>query len=436
VKRGGLTVLLITVGLSLLVILPQIGGFSHFKTVQDAASYIRMAEGNPDNVLLHHARRMFHPLVVGSLRWIAGTDIAFLIVGILSLFLFLWIVLTYLHLDWRYSFPACFGFVFLPYLFVLFHDLYLQTLFFLALSAVFWYLILKKRYLAGVSLLFLMGLTRDETVIIAAAFIVVILLKKQKDLTTKPAWLFSGAVLLTTGFGAFLTSFLTRSNTNLNKLSQLLFSVLRLPLFLFENLTGLQHWLDTYKVLPDYTHPPMFVFDLPAWFQKFSAIKQAGIYEWNLILPATLILLILSAFGTGPTILYFFWKKTKFKELRGSLALNAMLLFGCLIFVLSPALGPPVIRYFVNAWPLFFLVMPVLLKTLWTVDKGETRRILGIYFISSWFCVFTFLQLGLPFTLISILIEIPLHVYTWRRLNALFAGVKGRAFGSPLARGF
>jgi len=424
VKRGGLTVLFIAVGLSLLVILPQIGGFSHFKTTQDAGSYILMAQGNPDNVLLHHARRMFHPLVVGSLRWIAGTDIAFLIVGVLSLFLFLWIVLTYLHRDRTYSLPACFGFVFLPYLFILFHDLYVQTLFFLALSAVFWLLILKKRYLAGVSLLFLMGLTRDETVIIAAAFLAVILLKKQRDLTKRPAFLFSAAVLLTTAGGVFLTSFLTRSNTNINKLSQFLFSVLRLPLFLFTNLTGLQHWLDTYKVLPDYTHPPMVVFDLPAWFQKFSAIKQAGIYEWNLILPATLLLLILSAFGTGPTILYFFWKKTKFKELRGSLALNAMLLFGCLIFVLSPALGPPVLRYFVNAWPLFFLVMPVLLKTLWTVDKGETRRILGIYFISSWFCVFTFLRLGLPFTLISILIEIPLHVYTWRRLSALFAGVQ------------
>jgi hypothetical protein len=424
VKRGGLSVLLVAVGLSLLVILPQIGGFSHFKTTQDAGSYILMAEGNPDNVLLHHARRMFHPLVVGNLRWIAGTDIAFLIVGVLSLFLFLWIVLTYLHRDRTYSLPVCFGFVFLPYLFVLFHDLYLQTLFFLALSAVFWYLILKKRYLAGVLLLFLMSLTRDETVVIAAAFLAVILLKKQRDLEKTRSLLFSAAILMTTGAGAVLTSLLTRSNTNINRLSQFLFTAIRVPLFLFENLTGLQHWLDTYKVLPDYIHPPLVVFDLPAWVQKFSAIQQAGIYEWNLILPATLILLLLSAFGTGPTILYFLWKKTKFKELRGSLALNAMLLFGCLIFVLSPALGPPVIRYFVNAWPLFFLVMPVLLKTLWTVDKSETRRILGIYFISSWLCVFTFLRLGLMVMLVSILIEIPLHVYTWRRLNALFARVQ------------
>jgi hypothetical protein len=422
-KRDGLIVFLVAVGLSLLVILPQMGDFSRFKTTQDAGSYLQMADGNPDNVLLHHARRMLHPWVVGRLRWIAGTDIAFLIVGILSLLVFLWIVLTYLHLDQKYSLLACLGFIFLPYLFILFHDLYIQTLFFLALSAVFWRLILKKQYLAGVILLFLMSLTRDEAVVVVLAFLAVILLKKQRDLDRKPSLIFSAAILASTGGGAVLTTLLTQTNTNLNRLSQLLFTVMRVPLFLFENLTGLQHWLSTYQNLPYYTHPPLWVIDLPSWIQKISVIKQAGIYEWNLILPATLILLILSAFGTGPTILYFLWKRTKFKELKGSLALNAMLLYGGAIFVLSPALGPPVIRYFVNAWPLFFLVMPVLVRKLGTADRSETAKILGVYYLSGCLCVFTFLKLGLPVLIVSILIEIPLHIYTWRRLRAQWKNV-------------
>ena len=422
VKRDGQIVFLVAVGLSLLVILPQTGGFSRFKTTQDAGSYIQMAEGNPDNVLLHHARRMLHPWIVGKLCWIAGTDFAFLLVGILSLLVFLWIVLNYLHHDLKYSLPACLAFIFLPYLFILFHDLYLQTLFFLALSAVFWRLILKKRYLAGVILLFLMSLTRDEAVVVVLAFLAVILLKKQKDLGRKPALIFSTAVLTAAGSGAVLTTLLTQTNTNLNRLSQFLFTLIRVPLFLFENLTGFQHWLDTYKILPDYTHAPMVVFDLPAWVQKYSAIKQAGIYEWNILLPVTLALLILSAFGTGPTILFFLWKKTKFNELRDSLALNAMLVFGSLIFIMSPTLGPPVIRYFANAWPAFFLVMPVLLRKLWAAHRGEMTKILGIYYLSGCFCVFTFLNLGLIVLIISIAIEIPLHVYTWRRLQALTRG--------------
>jgi len=423
VKRDGLSILLVTVGLSLIVILPQIGGYSQFKSIDDARSYIQMAEGHTDNVLLHHARRVFHPWVVGRLRWIAGTDIAFLIIGVLSLFLFLWIVLTHLHKDLTYGLAACFGFVFLPYLFILFHDLYIQTLFFLALSAIFWLLILKKKYLAGVILLFPMSLTRDETVIIVAAFLAVILLKKQKDLARTPAFLFSAALLTTTGGGAVLSSLLTQGNTNINKMSQFMFSVLRLPLFFFENLTGLQHWLDTYKALPTYTHPPLVVFDMPSWSQKFSIIKQAGIYEWNLIIPAILALMLLSAFGTGPTILYFLWKKTRFRELRDSLALNVMLLSGGLIFFLSIALGPPAIRYFVNAWPLFFLVMPVLLKNLWNSEKNEMSKILGVYFVSGWLCLPIVFRLGLAVILVSILIEVALHVYTWRRLDALFARV-------------
>jgi hypothetical protein len=188
VKRDGLSVLLVAVGLFPIVILPQIGGYSQFKTTQDAGSYIQMAEGHPDNVLLHHARRMFHPWVVGRLRWIAGTDIAFLIVGVLSLFLFLWIVLTHLHRDRRYGLPASFGFVFLPYLFILFHDLYL-----LSSDALFPGPVRRllasgpeKKYLAGVILLLPMSLTRDEAVIIAAAFLAVIPLKKQKDLAKTP----------------------------------------------------------------------------------------------------------------------------------------------------------------------------------------------------------------------------------------------------------
>lgn|GEM_PF-2974219 len=419
-KRNGRLVFLYAVALSLLVILPQAGDFSSFKNTQDAGSYIRLAEGQPDGVLLHHARRMFHPWVVGNLRWIAGTDAAFIIVGILSLIVFLWIVLAYLHKDIALPLGAAFGFVFLPYLFILFHDLYLQTLFFLALSALFWLLILRKKYLAAVPLLFLMSLTRDEAVLIALVFLAVLLFRRPKDMSPRSAALFSAAVVAATGLGAFLTSFLTRANTNINRMSQMLFSALRLPLFLFENLTGLQHWLDTYKVLPDYTHPPMVAFDLPAWVQKFSAIRQFGFYEWNPVLPAWLVLLVLSAFGTGPTIVFCLWKRTKFRSLRGSLALSAMLLFGALVFVISPALGPPVLRYFANAWPLFFLVMPALLRPLWDVDRAGMTKILIIYFLSGWLGLLSVVRVWWVPAL-AVAAAIPLHILTWKQLTAVLA---------------
>ena len=129
-KRKRLLVILAVAGMSLLIILPEIGSFPDFKYTQDAKSYIRMAEGHPQDVLLHHARRMLHPWVVGQLRWIAGTDPAFLIVGILSLFVFLWVVTDRLFREQNYPLTACAGFIFLPYLFILFDDLYIQTLFF------------------------------------------------------------------------------------------------------------------------------------------------------------------------------------------------------------------------------------------------------------------------------------------------------------------
>ena len=279
---------------------------------------------------------------------------------------------------------------------------------------------MQKRYWLGVMLLFPMSLTRDETIIIAAALVAVIILKKQNDLPRKRAALFSAGMLATTGGGAVLASLLTRSNTNINHLSQFLFSVIRLPLFLIENLTGFRHWLSTYQALPEYTHPPMVSFDLPAWLHKISVIKQAGIYEWDPLYPAAFILLLLSAFGTGPTILYFLWKKTRLRDIRGSLALNAMLLFGGLVFVLAPTFGPPIIRYFVYAWPAFFLVLPVLLKKLWAAGPAEMRKLLLVYFLSGWLCAFTPRENGLLLMGIAIAVEIPFHIYTWRRLQAVF----------------
>lgn len=199
--------------LALLVAIPQLMNFYDFNKKGDASSYIAMAEGHPEGVLLHHARRILHPWVVGKLRFLVGTDRAFIIIGTLSLLIFLWINLRYLYNSRNFSLIASAALIFLPYLYVLHYEIYIQSLFFIALSSIYWLLVMKKRYLLSLTLLFLLFLTRDDTIIISLSFILIILLKKQRDLSKRTSYFFIAAIIAMAILGFSITTYLTRTNT-------------------------------------------------------------------------------------------------------------------------------------------------------------------------------------------------------------------------------
>ena len=264
----------------------------------------------------------------------------------------------------------CIALIFLPYLYDLFINLYLPTLFFLALSSIFWFVLIKKHYGLSLFILLLLVLTRDEAMIITMSLVIIFLLKKQKEIRRRYFSGFILGVLIVSILGLLLTTYATRSNTNLHKMSGPFFSVLRMPLFLIRNLTGFEHWVDTYRTLEPYTHEPLIRWDVPSCIRRISRIRQFGIYQWN---PRNIIntfWLILSVFGTGPTIILFFLKRKKIKEIvESSLSYMVIFTYSCLIMILSPSLGPPGIRYYINAWPLFFLLLPILIKQIIGIHK-------------------------------------------------------------------
>lgn len=106
--------------------------------------------------------------------------------------------------------------------------------------------------------------------------------------------------------------------------------------------------------------------------------------------------------------------------IKGSLAINVMLLFGCILFVMAPSVGPPRFRYYINAWPAFFLVMPIFLKKIQNSNKSEYMRIIACHLLAAWLIVFSFREIGLIPLFVLLLIEIVLHWYTWRRLLFVF----------------
>jgi hypothetical protein len=227
------------------------------------------------------------------------------------------------------------------------------------------------------------------------------------------------ATIIVGGLSVAIIAYNTRTNVNMHHIPDLLFLILRMPLFLMRNFTGFEHWVDTYQSLPFYTHQPLVVFEAPRWISSISSIRQIGIYEWNFVNITRTMKLILSLFGTAPTILFYFIRRKRSELISSSLPFNTILFSGCMLFILAPCLGPASYRYYINAWPVFFLIVPFLLDRVRKVDRKVFMMIMACYVFSAWLPVFPFKAAKLAFSVPLIIIEVILHGYTWHMLSVV-----------------
>ncbi len=415
-----LTILAIAACLTIVVVVLQIKDFPEFKKAPDAAHYITMAEGHSEKVILPYASRIFYPWVVGKLGCLLGTDASFLIVGTLSLFIFLAVVLWVLCYEVSLSFFMSTALIFIPGIFLLFYNLYRPNLFFCALSSIYFVLLIRKKYLISLFILFFLFLTREETVIIASVFILAMLINVLSKRDKKMAhWFYIFSAFIVGCLGYAITAYASRNNANIHHLPALFYLFFKFACFTMRSLTGFSQWVDTYRVIPIYTHPPLLVFDSPEWLRRISNIKEFGIYEWNVMEILNQLLPALAIFGTGPAILLYFIKKRGLKAIikSSSVAFNAILLYGITMFILAPFTGNDLFRFYFNAWPVFFLIVPFFLIQINRYDKKIFIRVMSCYVLSAWILAISFYAKGLLYSSVLIVIEIALYRYTWRTLS-------------------
>ncbi len=385
----------------------------------DGGRYTAIIEGRSKEVSMIFSRRVLHLWTVSKIRPFVGTDAAFLIVGKVSLFVFLLFVLTILHLNAGLPLIISISLIFFPYLFIIYKNLYVQTLFFIALSSIYWFLLIKKRYLSSFFMLFLLLLTRDEAIVILFCFTLAALLNIFLHPNVKKYYFYIIACGLMAGLSWLIIAHNMQNSINMHGMPCLLFYFLRIPFLGMQNLLGFTLWVDTYKNLWFYTHQPLIVFDAPRWLSSISFIKQIGIYEWNIKHVLQTLILILSTFGTAPTILLFLFKKKSLKITFEQMSFNTIIFSGCLIFILGPFSGLPLVRYYINAWPLFFVITPLFLREILQEETTIFLKVIITYILSGW------LLLALSFSLKEnnlilfslIIIEIILHLYTWNTLS-------------------
>ncbi|UCC95704.1 MAG: hypothetical protein JSW40_02875 [Candidatus Omnitrophota bacterium] len=417
-----LIILAIAAFLTLVVALSQFGNFSNFKHIPDAEHYIAMAKGESQKALMPYARRILHPWIVGKLGLFMNLDIAFFVVGTLSVFFFLYIVTTILFYDVKIPLSASIAFIYLPYLFYLYRSLYLPAIFFLCLTSLYWFLLLHRRYWISLLVLFLLLLAREEALVISVSFLLASIIHVAKNLRDRKWYIYISTAIIIIILSQIIMGNISASSMNTHNIPAVFSFFLRIPAYFFRNFLGLLHWVDTFPRKLGYVDEPILIFEAPHWLKAISSIKQWGIYKWDANCLIRTYIITLSVFGTGPIVVLFFLKRIGRKIIGKSVPINTILFSGCILFILSPVMGLDMIRYYVTAWPLFFILLPFLLKQIRNVDNAVYAKIIASYIICAWLLFlwwfpFEFNIPRLIFFLGLIMAEIGLYCYSWRLLS-------------------
>jgi len=394
-----------------------------FKNIPDAGSYIAMAEGSPEKVLVHHAKRILHPMIVGRLGLFIGIDRAFIGVGILSLFLLLFVTLTVLVSIFKIPLFHGICFLFAPMLLFAFENCYIQDLFYFSLLSVYFWLLIKERYIFSLLLLCFLFLTREVTIILAISSIIAGLIKMKTSNKQEHAISFILPTFLVSAATMGLLAYLTRNNTNMHNMSNTLFTLFRAPLFLIRNLTGIKHWVDGYASLPlcGYTHEPIFVVAAPGFIKSVSNISQIGIYEWAFADVLVTIFSMLTLFSIGPAIIFYFVRHKKIGLFARPYWFIVAYIYGLISFLLTPSMGPAGWRYLAYSWPLFWLILPFLIKEAYDHHNKGALKLVFCYGALSWaFYFFSLLPYPSIFIFASgVMIVIALHIFTYYLLKRI-----------------
>jgi len=336
----------------------------------DSVSYRKMAEGRMGEVVRPYANRVLHPLVVRGVEEVlqnVRTDpetFAFCIVAVASLV----IALTALaDLTPRLSAIPFAVLVACPTLCLYSVNIYLQDLFALALTALFFRALSAKRIVLSLLFLFLLQTARESTVVIVAALVIAAGVRRQWK------WVV-GAV------GAMVCAMMVvavvscDARPNIHSMGALTYLATKVIANGAENLFGVTVWSDTYaRQLPNYyPNAPLWKMALPGWV-PLGNMTSVGVYRWDASRPVEVAVILLSAFGVLPVLwARCGWGRLSFR--KWPLAIAVAGLTGLAFLLLSPFAGRTVERQIGYAWPLFWLALPFVVTRCASAGAERTTR--------------------------------------------------------------
>ena len=271
----------------LAIILESVIIFSHLniinnKLISDSEWYIDLATGNYHNVGKPFINRIVYPLVARIVVIFTGVDTknAFLALNIVSLLILLIslfiIIIPFISNKMLYA-----TIIFTPVLIDLYLNYCLPELFYAALLGVFFLLLRQGKLWASLVFLFLLFLTRENTIVLSLCTIVICFYKRQIQYATS---------VIVVSFAAMVAiSFISHyGQPNIHKLPEILYLALKIPINFISNFSGVIIWTNTLSLSEITAHTwhnnPIIQVALPKWL-CFGEVTSVGIYGFDIFRP-------------------------------------------------------------------------------------------------------------------------------------------------------
>ena len=351
------------------------------KLICDSEWYINLATGNYHDVVKPFINRIVYPFLARIVVLLTGVGAknAFLALNIVSLFVLLTalfiIVKPFIHNKLVYV-PI----IFTPVLFDLYQNYCLSELFYGALLGIFFILLRQGNLWGTLVLLFLLFLTRENTIILSIVTIIICFYKRQ----TK----YAALVIVVSGAAMAAISCISHyGQPNIHKLPEILYLALKIPVNFISNFTGVIIWTNTLSLSEVSAHTwinnPLIQVALPQWL-CFGDVTSVGIYGFDIFRPMNTFLVLLTSFGIGPVLLLLVIKinyRHIFNETPVWLLI--VMAYGIFSYFIGTSIGADVTRLIAYGWPAFWLVTPILMLKYYSLNW---RQIINLLIINSLLC--------------------------------------------------
>jgi len=346
--------------------------------IADSVDYRALAMGETNQVLGSIAGRILHPLTVRAVSLAAGVNIdrAFFIVDLTALAVLLltvgWIMKRTLG-SAVYLLPLLLTPVLVKDMFWLY---YCQDLFYAALLACFFVLLISDHLWLAVLLMFPLYLTRESTLLLAASVAGVAWLRSKR--------LLAGACGLVTVAGmAVARSFAARSLPNIHHMNEFAFLALKVPLDSMRNLMGIMLVPNELAGNAGFTCRPLAIIHLPTWLHV-GILTQFGVCSPDLLMPLRTLTYWLTFFGIAPAVLGVILVRVGKSALTKDVWLAIAVIYGISCYAIAPFVSLWLERDMAYAWPAFWLAAPVLFKTFCRARSGVVWVLLAANAVICW----------------------------------------------------
>lgn len=309
--------------------------------------YVDLARGASSQIPSLYSGRLAHPLMVRMIARIANVPIdahVFFWVSAASLIAFLVFLGAYYGLEYSAAGSIWICLLVTATVVDQYRNYYWHDLFYVALSALFFLLLRVKPWVSPLILL-LLYLTRESTIVLVVSLLAVSAIGRRWKLSLASAGV--GAVGLTADFLLAARALPSKHGFSLFKLD-----ILKIPYNFAYNICGLVFWTNTdVSTLP----PPVWKAHVPLWLH-LGNIRQIGYCGFFWQNPVRTFLVLATAFGVLPLAIVRVAKSRKWViPWPERLDIATALVFGTLMFVLTPLVGTLPARYVLYAWPLFWI---------------------------------------------------------------------------------